>query len=94
MQNIHSDSTADFSVLRYRQRDPAGLLRLRLVSTGAGTFRLDGPSGETFQIEASTDLQTWNLLEPAETEQLLQPGGTAFHGAPRRFFRLVFTNHE
>ena len=91
MGDTISDIVADFSVLRYRQRDPAGILRVRLIPTAAGTFHLDAPSGESFQIEASTDLQNWNVLEAAETQQLLQPGGTIFSGSPRRFFRLIFT---
>ena len=89
-QSPLSDTTADFRVLRYRQRDPAGILRVRIIPSGAGTFRLDGPAGDAFQIEASTDLQNWTLLGPVETQQLLQPGGAALSGSPRRFFRLVF----
>jgi hypothetical protein len=47
------------------------------------------PAGETFQIEASSDLQNWSLLTGQETQQLLQPGATAFSASPQRFFRLV-----
>lgn len=83
-----SDSGTDFSVLHYRQRHPAGNFRVRLVPDAAGTFHIGVPEGESFQIEASTDLQNWTVLGAAETQQLLRPGGTAFSGSTRRFFRL------
>ena len=86
-----SGSNADFRVLHYRQRDPAAIFEVRLIRGAAGTFDLGVPAGELFQIEASTDLQNWSVLEPTETEQLLQPGGIPFSGSPRRFFRLIFT---
>jgi hypothetical protein len=83
-----TDADADFSVLHFRQRHPAGNFRVRLIPGAAGTFHLSVPAGEPFQIEASTDLQNWSVLGAAETQQLLQPGGTAFSGSPR-FFRLI-----
>jgi hypothetical protein len=84
-----SDSTADFSVLHYRQRDPAGRFRLQLIADAAGTFHLGVPAGDPFRIEASSDLRNWNALTESETQQLLQPGGAAFSASPQRFFRLV-----
>ena len=86
-----SEAGADFSVLHYRQRHPAGNFRVRLIPGASGTFHLSVPDDEPFQIEASTDLQNWTVLGAAETQQLLQPGGTTFSGSPRRFFRLVST---
>jgi hypothetical protein len=88
-EGFGSDAGADFSVLHYRQRDPAGAFRVQLIRDGAGTFHLGVPSGEPFQIEASTDLQNWNTLTEQGTQQLLQPGATSFSGSPQRFFRLV-----
>ena len=87
--DARSNTSADFIVLHYVQRDPAG--SFRLIPEPMGTFHLGVPVGESFQIEASTDLQNWNVLDPGETQQLLQPGGTAFSGPPQRFFRLIFT---
>jgi hypothetical protein len=83
------DGNADFQVLHYRQRDPAGTFRLQLVPDPAGTFHLQTPTAEPFQIESSTDLQNWNALNASETQQLLQPGGTAFSSSIQRFFRLI-----
>jgi hypothetical protein len=88
-EGFGSEAGADFSVLHYRQRHPAGNFRVRLVPDAAGTFHIGVPEGESFQIEASTDLQNWTVLGAAETQQLLQPGGTAFSGSPRQFFRLL-----
>jgi hypothetical protein len=84
-----SDSSAEYSVLHYRQRDPASKLRLQLIPDAAGTFHLSTPADEPFQIEASADLQNWSVLAAGEMQSLLQPGATTFSAWPQRFFRLV-----
>jgi hypothetical protein len=87
-----SDSIGDFSLLHYRQRDPAGLFRLRLIADAGGAFHLGGPAGGPFfRIEASADLQNWAVLTEEETQRLLQPGAAAFADSPKRFFRLIST---
>jgi hypothetical protein len=83
------ESSAEFSLLHYRQYDPQSKFRLQLIPDPSGTFHLGTPAGEPFQIQASTDLQNWTTLTEAEQQQLLQPGATTFLGSPRRFFRLV-----
>jgi hypothetical protein len=85
----NSDSTWDYSLLHYRQRDPASTLRLQLIVDAGGTFHLSTPAQEPFQIEASADLQSWDLLAEEESEQLLQPGATSFSDSPKRVFRLI-----
>ena len=87
--NTRSDTSEDFSVLHYRQRDPASTFRVQLIPDAGGTFHLGSPSGVPFQIEASPDLRHWSMLTEPETAQLLQPGATAFSGSPQRFFRLI-----
>jgi hypothetical protein len=89
-EGFGSGSSADFSVVQYRQRDPGSTFRVQLVPDGGGTFHLGAPVGESFQIEASADLQNWSALSESERQQLLQPGG-GFFGSSQRFFRLVFT---
>lgn len=85
-----SGESADFSVLHYRQRDPAGTFRLQLVADTGGTFHLAVTTEESFRIQASADLQNWDILSEEETQQLLQAGATSFADAPKRFFRLIF----
>ena len=46
---------------------------------------------EPFRIQASTDLQTWDLLTEQETQQLLQVGAASFADSPKRFFRIIIT---
>jgi len=84
-----SEAGADFALLHYRQRDPAGKFRLRLVPDAGGSFHLGTPTEEPFRIEASTDLQSWSVLTEVEKQQLLQPEATSFTGSPQRFYRLV-----
>jgi hypothetical protein len=91
IESTGSDSSGDFSLLHYRQRDPASTFRLRLIADAGGTFHLGVLAQEPFQIQASTDLQNWDVLTEEETQQLLQPGATSFGDAPKRFFRLIFT---
>lgn len=86
-----SDSYANLRLLHYRQRDPSGTFRVQLLRGAAGTFHLSTPTAEPFRIEASTDLREWSALDPDETRELLQPGGTTFSTTPRRFFRLITT---
>jgi hypothetical protein len=86
-----TDSGSDFSVIHYRQQDPASTFRLQLIPDPGGTFHLSTPAQEPFRIEASADLQSWDLLTEAETQQLLQPGANSFADSPKRFFRLIFT---
>ncbi|HKQ40568.1 MAG TPA: hypothetical protein VJ063_21035, partial [Verrucomicrobiae bacterium] len=76
---------SDFSVLHYRQRDPASSFRLQLIADAGGTFHLRGLAQESFRIEASADLQSWELLTDQQTQQLLQPGATSFADSPKRF---------
>jgi hypothetical protein len=90
-ESNRSDAGADFSVLHYRQRDPAAILRVRVILDAAGTFHLGTPAGISFQIEDSTDLQNWSVIEAADSERLMQPGATPFGESPRRFFRLIST---
>jgi hypothetical protein len=86
------DYLSQYTLIHYRQRDPANTLRrLQLIADPGGTFHLSVPTQEPFRIEASADLQTWDLLSEAETQQLLQPGAISFADLPKRFFRLVFT---
>jgi hypothetical protein len=89
-ENTVSDSSADFSLLHCRQRDPASTFRLQLIADAGGTFHLSVLAGESFRIEASVDLQNWGVLTEEETQPLLQPGATSFADAPKRFFRLSF----
>ena len=88
----YSESNVDFRLLHYRQRDPASTFRLHLIPDGGGTFHLGTLAQEPFRIQASADLQTWSLLTEQETQQLLQPGATAFANFQKRFFRLVLTD--
>ena len=90
IENTGSDSSGDFSLLHYRQRDPASTFRLQLIADAGGTFHLSVPAQESFRIEASADLQNWGVLTEEEKQLLLQPGATSFADAPKRFFRLVF----
>jgi len=90
-EGFGSGSSADFSVVQYRQRDPASTFRVQLIRDGAGTYHLGVPAGETLQIEASTDLQNWSAVTESEAQQLLQPGGMSFSSSSQRFFRLVLT---
>ena len=90
-QGSSSDSYVNLRLLHYRQRDPAGTLRVQLVRGAAGTFHLSTTTAEQFRIEASTDLREWIALDVDETRQLLQPGGTTFSTATQRFFRLITT---
>ena len=85
-----SGSNVDFSLLHYRQRDPASTYRLRLIRDAGGTFHLATPAQDSFCIEASADLQSWDLLTEEQMQQLLQPGATSFANSPERFFRLIF----
>lgn len=90
-ENTGTDIGADFSVLHYRQRDPAGLFRVQIIPGPNGTFHLGVPAaGQAFQIESSADLQNWSVLTETERQQLLQPGGGTLSGLPQRFFRLTF----
>jgi len=57
IENTGPDSSADFSLLHYRQRDPASTFRLQLIANAAGTFHLGVPAEGSFRIEASADLQ-------------------------------------
>ena len=91
IENTGPDSSADFSLLHYRQRDPASTFRLQLIVDAGGMFHLGMPAKESFRIEASADLQNWGALSEEETQQLLQPGATAFANSPKRFFRLILT---
>jgi hypothetical protein len=84
-----SDSIGDFSLLHYRQADPAGRFRVQLIPDGAGTFHLGTPTEKPFRLEASADLQNWSALTEEETQRLLQPGATSFVRLAQRFFRLV-----
>lgn len=88
-EGFGSDTGADFSVLHYRQRDPAGRFRLQLIPSAGGTFHLGTPNEELFRIEASTDLQDWSVVTESAAQELLQPGATSFSGSPQRFFRLI-----
>jgi len=86
------DYLSQYTLIHYRQRDPASVFRrLQLIADPGGTFHLATASPEPFRIEASADLQTWNLLSEAETQQLLQPGAISFADLPKRFFRFVLT---
>jgi len=91
-----SDSSADYdySLLHYRQRDPESTFRLQLIPDAGGTFHLSTPAQQPFRIEASADLQTWDVLSEEETQQLLQPGATPFADSPKRFFRLILTDRS
>jgi hypothetical protein len=91
MEDTQSDQRSEFSMLHYRQLDPASTFRLELIPDAGGTFHLATPNQEPFRIQASADLQTWDLLTEQETQQFLQPGATSFADVPKRFFRLLLT---
>ena len=87
-EDTGTELAGEFSVVHYRQRDPSNKLRLHLLVDPAGTYHLGVPTGESFRIEASADLQNWTLLTETETQDLLRPGATRFSGL-QRFFRLI-----
>ncbi len=89
--DTQSDQSSRFSLIHYRQLDPASTFRLQLIPGPAGTFHLATRTQEPFRIEASADLQSWHLLTEGETQQLLEPGVASFAASPKRFFRLVRT---
>ncbi len=86
---VREDSSTQLTLLRYRQRDPAGAFRLKLIPDAAGTFHLSTPTVEPYRIEVSTDMRQWSPLTPGETQRVLQPGGGSFSNGLPCFFRLI-----
>ena len=89
LEETQSDQSSVFSLLHYRQLDPASTFHLQLIPDPGGKFHLATPTQEPYRIQASADLQNWDTLTEAETQQLLQPGANSFAELTKRFFRLI-----
>ena len=84
--------------------DSGGAVQRGVFTDGAGTYlgltftRFKGASDITFQVEVSSDLQTWNAGSPfttfqsrvdqGATELISWRDNTAIAGAAKRFIRL------